>query len=88
MKWVPICIILFNGWIFFLLPAFQRRNLFFTVPVAEDFAKGGRHSGFVGAATATQPPFARTRFTRGMALGPEECALKFAILAIASSQQD
>lgn len=42
MKWVPICIILFNGVMFFLLPAFQRRNLFFSVPVAEDFPSSDR----------------------------------------------
>ena len=42
MKWVPICIILFNGWLFFLLPAFQRRNLFFAVPVEEDFPNTAR----------------------------------------------
>ena len=42
MKWVPICIILFNGIMFFLLPAFQRRNLFFAVPVEEDFANTPR----------------------------------------------
>ncbi len=42
MKWVPICIILFNGLLFFFLPAFQRRNLFFAVPVADDFSSTER----------------------------------------------